>query len=61
MDIFSKLSFESDFEKISLGGAISYVQISKIDQNLNILEDIVKFIYENMQYVKFDAEYSCIE
>ena len=54
MDIFDKLRFESDFQKISSGGAISYVEISNIDKTSNSLEDLVRFIYDNIQYVGFD-------
>jgi ribonucleoside-triphosphate reductase len=56
MDAFSKLSFESDFQKISSGGAISYVEIPNMDKNLTALEDLVKFIYENIQYAEFNTK-----
>ncbi len=53
MDIFEKLSFESEFQQISSGGAVSYVEISNIGNDLKKLEDIIKFIYDNIQYVEF--------
>jgi len=56
MDAFSKLAFESDFQKISSGGAISYVEIPNMDKNLTALEDLVKFIYENIQYAEFNTK-----
>jgi len=56
MDAFSKLAFESDFQKISSGGAISYVEIPNMDKNLEALEDLVKFIYENIQYAEFNTK-----
>ena len=56
MDAFSKLSFESDFQKISSGGAISYVEIPNMAKNLEALEDLVKFIYENIQYAEFNTK-----
>ena len=56
MDAFSKLAFESDFQKISSGGAISYVEIPNMAKNLAALEDLVKFIYENIQYAEFNTK-----
>ena len=56
MDAFSKLLFESDFQKVSSGGAISYVEIPNMDKNLTALEDLVKFIYENIQYAEFNTK-----
>ena len=40
-------------EKLSLGGALSYVEISDMNSNLNDLEKLVEFIYNNIQYVEF--------
>ena len=56
IDVFDKLRFESDFQKISLGGAISYIKISNIDKTSTSLEDLIRFIYDNIQYVGFDIE-----
>ena len=56
MDIFNKLKFESDFQKISSGGAISYIKISNMDKTSTTLEDLVRFIYDNIQYAGFDIE-----
>ena len=56
LDIFSKLSFESDFQKISSGGAISYIEISNMDKTSTTLEDLVRFIYDNIQYAEFDIK-----
>ena len=47
IDAFSKLKFESEFQQISSGGAISYIEIPNMKNNLKALEEIVKFIYEN--------------
>ena len=49
IDAFSKFSFESQFQKISSGGSISYVEIPNMRHNLEALEEVVKFIYDNMQ------------
>lgn len=53
---FDKLSFESEFQKISSGGAISYVEIPNMKNNLKALEEIVKFIYDNIQYAEFNTK-----
>ncbi len=56
IDAFEKLSFESEFQKISSGGAISYVEISNMKHNLIALETAVKFIYDNIQYAEFNTK-----
>ena len=53
---FDKLKFESQFQKISSGGAISYVEIPNVQNNLEVLREIVKFIYENIQYAEFNTK-----
>ena len=56
IDAFEKFRFESQFQKISSGGAISYVEIPNLRNNLEALEDVVKFIYENIQYAEFNTK-----
>ena len=56
VDAFTKLSFESEFQKISSGGSISYVEIPNMEKNLDALEEIVKFIYDNIQYAEFNTK-----
>ena len=56
MDAFSKLAFESCFQKISSGGAVSYVQIPQEASENTTMEDLIKYIYENVQYVEFKTE-----
>lgn len=56
IDAFSKLKFESQFQPISSGGAISYVEIPNMRNNLKALEDLVKFIYDNIQYAEFNTK-----
>ena len=56
IDAFDKLAFESKFQKISNGGAISYVEIPNMRHNLKALEELVKFIYENIQYAEFNTK-----
>lgn len=56
IDAFSKFTFESQFQKISSGGAISYVEIPNMRHNLEALEEVVKFIYDNIQYAEFNTK-----
>ncbi|MBQ9887557.1 MAG: anaerobic ribonucleoside-triphosphate reductase [Lachnospiraceae bacterium] len=56
IDAFSKFTFESEFQSISSGGAISYVEIPNMRHNLTALEDVVKFIYDNIQYAEFNTK-----
>ena len=56
IDAFSKFQFESQFQVISSGGAISYVEIPNMRHNLEALEEIVKFIYDNIQYAEFNTK-----
>ena len=56
IDAFAKLEFESEFQKISTGGSISYVEIPNMNKNLEALETVVKFIYDNIQYAEFNTK-----
>ena len=56
IDAFEKLSFESEFQQLSSGGAISYIEIPNMRHNLKALEDLVKFIYDNIQYAEFNTK-----
>lgn len=56
IDAFSKFSFESQFQRISSGGAISYVEIPNMRHNLEALREVVKFIYDNIQYAEFNTK-----
>lgn len=56
IDAFTKFRFESQFQKISSGGAISYVEIPNMRHNLEAMEDVVRFIYENIQYAEFNTK-----
>ena len=56
IDAFEKFTFESQFQKISSGGAISYVEIPNISNNLSALSEVVKFIYDNIQYAEFNTK-----
>lgn len=56
IDAFNKFDFESSFQKISSGGAISYVEIPNMRNNLEALEDVVKYIYDHIQYAEFNTK-----
>lgn len=56
IDAFAKFKFESQFQPISSGGMISYVEIPNMRHNLKALEDIVKFIYDNILYAEFNTK-----
>ncbi len=56
IDAFHKFTFESQFQKISSGGAISYVEIPNMRHNLEALKDVVRFIYDNIQYAEFNTK-----
>ena len=56
IDAFEKLKFESEFQDLSKGGAISYVEIPNMQNNLKALEEVVKFIYDNIQYAEFNTK-----
>ena len=56
IDAFEKLEFESEFQKISTGGCISYIEIPNMQKNIDALESAVKFIYDNIQYAEFNTK-----
>ena len=56
IDAFSKLKFESQFHDISLGGCISYVEVPNLTNNLKAAREIVKFIYDNVQYAEINTK-----
>ncbi len=56
IDAFSKFKFESQFQPISSGGCISYVEIPNLTNNLEAVRQLVKFIYDNIQYAEFNTK-----
>ena len=56
IDAFEKLSFESEFQNLSTGGAISYIELPNMNNNPEALETVVKFIYNNIQYAEFNTK-----
>lgn len=55
IDAFTKLSFEAEFQKYSKGGAVSYVEIPNIDDNLDVIEEIMRHMYNTIQYAEFNT------
>ncbi len=56
IDAFSKLKFESEFQKLSPGGAISYVEVPNMQQNLEGVLQVMKFIYDNIMYAELNTK-----
>mgnify|MGYP004476390913 CR=1 FL=1 len=56
VDAFTKFKFESQFQSISSGGMISYVEIPNMRHNLEAVADVVRFIYDNIQYAEFNTK-----
>ena len=56
IDAFTKFAFESEFQNKSLGGAISYVEIPNLVNNLDAIEELIRFIYDNIQYGEFNTK-----
>ncbi len=56
IDAFSKFKFEAQFQPISSGGCISYVEIPNMANNLDALAEMVRFIYDNIQYAEFNTK-----
>ena len=56
IDAFSKLKFESQFHDISLGGCISYIEVPDMSKNIEAVEDIINFIYHNIQYAEINTK-----
>ena len=56
IDAFSKLSLESEFQRLSPGGAISYVEAPNLQNNIDAVLDIIKFIYDNIMYAELNTK-----
>ena len=56
IDAFSKLKFESDFQKLSPGGAVSYVEVPNIQNNIPAVLSVMKFIYNNIMYAELNTK-----
>ena len=56
IDAFSKLKFESKFHNISLGGCISYVEVPNLTNNVKVVEQLINYIYHNIQYAEINTK-----
>lgn len=56
IDAFSKLSFESQFQSLSTGGAISYVEVPNMQNNLEAVLQVIRFIYNNIMYAELNTK-----
>ncbi len=56
IDAFTKLSFESKFQALSTGGAISYIEVPNMQQNIEAVLDVIKFIYDNIMYAELNTK-----
>ncbi|WP_300278046.1 anaerobic ribonucleoside-triphosphate reductase [uncultured Subdoligranulum sp.] len=56
IDAFTKLKFESDFQKLSPGGAISYVEVPNMQDNLEAVIKVMQFIYDNIMYAELNTK-----
>ncbi len=56
IDAFTKLRFEADFQQLSPGGAISYVEVPNMQQNIDAVLELMQFIYENIMYAELNTK-----
>mgnify|MGYP002601051454 FL=1 len=56
IDAFTKLKFESDFQRLSPGGAISYVEVPNMQDNLEAVISVLQFIYDNIMYAELNTK-----
>ena len=56
IDAFTKFKIESEFQNKSLGGAISYVEVPNLTNNVEAIEEVIRFIYDNIQYGEFNTK-----
>ena len=56
IDAFTKLRFEAEFQQLSPGGAISYVEVPNMQQNIDAVLELMQFIYENIMYAELNTK-----
>ena len=61
IDAFSKLSFEAQFQALSPGGAISYIEVPNMQNNLPAVIEVMKFIYNNIMYAELNTKSDCCQ
>ena len=61
IDAFTKLKFEADFQRLSPGGAISYVEVPNMQDNLEAVISVLQFIYDNIMYAELNTKSDCCQ
>ena len=61
VDAFTKLSFESQFQELSPGGAVSYVEVPNMESNIPAVMTLLKHIYENIMYAELNTKSDCCQ
>lgn len=61
IDAFEKLTFESQFQELSPGGAVSYVEVPNMEQNIPAVMAVLKHIYENIMYAELNTKSDCCQ
>lgn len=56
IDAFTKLKLESEFQQLSPGGAISYIEVPNLTQNIPAVLEVIKFIYDNIMYAELNTK-----
>ena len=56
IDAFTKLKLESEFQKLSPGGAVSYIETPNLTNNLDVVMEVIKFMYENIMYAELNTK-----
>ena len=61
IDAFKKLTFESQFQELSPGGAVSYVEVPNLENNIPAVMTLLKHIYENIMYAELNTKSDCCQ
>ena len=56
IDAFEKLKFEAQFQKISSGGCISYIEVPNMNNNIEAVLQVIEYMYENIQYAEINTK-----
>ena len=56
IDAFSKLDFEAEFQSLSLGGVISYVEVPDLSRNIKAVKELINYMYHNIQYAEINSK-----
>lgn len=61
IDAFSKLKLESEFQRLSPGGAISYIETPNLQNNLEAVIEVIKYIYNNIMYAELNTNQTIVK